>query len=466
MNFKEPFVKKPLVSIILPSLNVVDYIEETIRSVQTQSYGNIEIICVDAGSSDGTVEIIKRQMEHDNRISLINSTKRSYGYQVNVGIKEARGDYVCIVETDDFIEKEYVSVLVDYANDNNCDFVKGDYYEVSGSEKDGYEKERKCIFYEGSLEYNHLYSKNKIDDIFMRDKYIWNGLYRKEYLVGNNIRLNESQGAAFQDVGFLVQTIFMANSFGYINVPIYNYRVDREGASVNNKNSFFITCAELEWIFNSSCWISTIDKNKDEFKKRAAKDFYGSLICTLEKNDFRIDGKLRDIWKKYSNTIQEWIDNGHIDELSYDVDTWENILLASNNLDQFIDKWSGLKMRGPECFKDNENDLPDLEGRWEAFSNLIFASTTRRIVVFGAGAYFLHFLKAFGYIYKPRIILDNNNEVQGTKVEGIPVKSPSYLLDMNSDEIIIVICAKSYKEIIEQINSIGNFLYYTFSPRL
>ena len=466
MIAKVPFEEKPLVSIILPSLNVADYIGETIRSVQTQSYSNIEIICVDAGSTDGTIDIIKKQMENDGRISLINSPKRSYGYQVNMGIKNARGDFVGIVETDDFVEKEYVSVLVDYANNNNCDFVKGDYYEVYGSQNAGYEKKRKCVFYEGSIEYDHLYGKNNIEDVFMRDKYIWNGLYRKEFLVGKNIRLNESQGAAFQDVGFLVQSIFSADCFGYTDVPVYDYRVDREGASVNNKNSFFMICAELEWLFNNSCWKNTNEKNKNEFKKRAAKDFYGSLICTLEKNDFRIDEKLRDVWEKYSNTIKDWVDNKCIDELSYGIDVWENIFLAANNLDQFMDKWSKLKTRVSEVVYDDESNSSVSAYKKETINNLIFASTTRRIVAFGAGAYFLRFMDVFGDIYKPRIVLDNNNEVQGTNVKGIPVKKPSYLLDMNPDEIVIVICAKSHKEIIEQINSMGDFLYYTFCPML
>ena len=92
------------VSVILPSLNVKDYIEEAVRSVMEQTLKEIEILCIDAGSEDGTWEILSRLAETDDRIVLCHSDVKSYGYQVNMGIDMANGRYIAILETDDYAD--------------------------------------------------------------------------------------------------------------------------------------------------------------------------------------------------------------------------------------------------------------------------------------------------------------------------------------------------------------------------
>ena len=91
------------VSIIMPSLNVANYIEECLASAVNQTLKEIEIICIDAGSTDGTAEIIERYAEKDKRIRLIKTEFKSYGAQVNLGIRLARGYYIAILETDDYV---------------------------------------------------------------------------------------------------------------------------------------------------------------------------------------------------------------------------------------------------------------------------------------------------------------------------------------------------------------------------
>ena len=76
-------IDNPIVSVLIPSLNNEDYIAECINSVINQTLDNIEIICIDAGSTDNTLEIIKSFAKMDSRIKIIKSDKRSYGYQMN-----------------------------------------------------------------------------------------------------------------------------------------------------------------------------------------------------------------------------------------------------------------------------------------------------------------------------------------------------------------------------------------------
>ena len=117
----------PKVSIIMPSLNVASYIEKCVESVINQTMSDIEILCVDAGSTDGTWEILKKYAEKDQRIRLLTSAKRSYGYQMNLGLREAVGEYIGIVETDDFILPEMYEVLYTCAKEQDAEFVKSDF---------------------------------------------------------------------------------------------------------------------------------------------------------------------------------------------------------------------------------------------------------------------------------------------------------------------------------------------------
>ena len=117
----------PLVSVIMPSLNVGNYIEKCLTSVMNQSLKDIEIICIDAGSTDGTLEIIKKYAELDQRIVVISSEVRSYGYQVNLGINSAKGKYIAILETDDYIDSDMYRQLYEVAQRDNLDYVKADF---------------------------------------------------------------------------------------------------------------------------------------------------------------------------------------------------------------------------------------------------------------------------------------------------------------------------------------------------
>lgn len=112
----------------MPSLNVVNYIEEAIESVRTQTLQEIEIICIDAGSNDGTWEILTKLAAIDERIVLRHSNRKSYGYQVNLGIDMAKGEYIAVLETDDYVDSSMYEELYEKAVLHNCDYVKSDYY--------------------------------------------------------------------------------------------------------------------------------------------------------------------------------------------------------------------------------------------------------------------------------------------------------------------------------------------------
>ena len=116
-------LKRPKVSILMPSLNSGEFIRECMESVVHQTLEDIEIICIDAGSTDGTLEILREYERNDPRIRVIVSDKKSMGYQYNLGLDAAAGDYIGMVETDDWIEADTFESLWMAASRQDVDIV-------------------------------------------------------------------------------------------------------------------------------------------------------------------------------------------------------------------------------------------------------------------------------------------------------------------------------------------------------
>ena len=257
------------VSIIMPSLNVANYIEECIVSAVNQTLKEIEIICIDAGSTDGTVEIIERYARLDNRIRLVKVEFKSYGAQVNLGIRLSRGRYIAILETDDYIDCDMYENLYIPAIENDCDYVKCNYY-AFWTQQDGTRYKQIRRNFSNDKYYSKIIDEPVSKDICIHDLYLWDGIYKKSFLLDNNILFSETQGAAFQDVGFLFQTSILCKRVMYIAQAYYFYCVDREDSSSNSDKGFFYSFNEYNFI---------LSKYKDRIRedKGIAKAFTAEL---------------------------------------------------------------------------------------------------------------------------------------------------------------------------------------------
>jgi len=116
---------KDLVSIIIPNFNKSDYLEETLLSVLSQSYKNIEIIIVDDGSKDNSINIIKSLAEANKRIQLIQRERKPKGGSTcrNIGIGNAKGKYVFFLDSDDLITATCIEKRIEFIEQKNCDFA-------------------------------------------------------------------------------------------------------------------------------------------------------------------------------------------------------------------------------------------------------------------------------------------------------------------------------------------------------
>ena len=113
----------PLVSIVIPVYNVEQYLPQCLDSVLDQTYTNIEVICVNDGSTDSSLNILKNSQAVDKRIHIIDIQNRGVSNARNVGLSEAKGEWVMFVDSDDWLEVDCLEILLQFIDKNYCDIV-------------------------------------------------------------------------------------------------------------------------------------------------------------------------------------------------------------------------------------------------------------------------------------------------------------------------------------------------------
>ncbi len=239
---------KPYVSIVVPVYNVSDYLEVCLESCRKQTLKNIEIICVNDGSTDNSLSILEEIAKKDDRIKIINKKNSGYGHTMNVGMEKANGEYIGIVESDDYVAPEMFEALYTAAKKRNLDIVKSDYYTFSANNK-SIKKQYEKVCTQDKY-YNIILDPKKTKEIFTFQMNTWTGIYKTSFLRENNIKHNETPGASYQDNGFWFQTLSLAQSVMFLKRAFYHYRQDNPNSSINSKGKVFCMNEEYAFIFD------------------------------------------------------------------------------------------------------------------------------------------------------------------------------------------------------------------------
>lgn len=241
---------QPKVSLILPSLNVFQYIRECLDSAVSQTLKDIEIICVDAGSTDGTLEVIREYAAKDPRITVIESPVKSYGKQMNLGLERATGKYIGIIETDDWVPSNMYEELYSICEEENLDFVKADFYRFKVNEDGSLSKSLNRIAKKYKNLYNVVIDPSENLECFKFIMNTWSGIYRTSFLRKYDIKHNETPGASYQDNGFWFQTFCRAKRVMFLNKPYYMNRRDNPNSSVYSTGKVYAMRDEYDYIRN------------------------------------------------------------------------------------------------------------------------------------------------------------------------------------------------------------------------
>ena len=320
------------VSIIIPTYNVEMYLVECMESVIHQTLKDIEIICINDGSTDGSLEILKSYAQKDDRIVLVDKENGGYGIAMNIGLEKATGEYIGIVEPDDFVKLDMYESLYQIAKDNDLDFVKADFYRFKRTDED-----------DMNMVYNHL-SKNPEDynKVFNPSedteaiRYImntWSGIYKKEFIEKHHIRHNETPGASFQDNGFWFQTFIFATRAMIVDKPYYMNRRDNPNSSVHNREKVY--CMNIEYDH-----IRDILMEHPELWKRFKGMYwykkYNNYIGTIRRIGMEYR---REFVERFSAEFKRGLEKKELDPSVFSVAAWKKIQVVAAEPDTFYKVW-------------------------------------------------------------------------------------------------------------------------------
>lgn len=218
------------VSIIVPIYNAEKYLEQCLESIRVQTLHDIEIICVDDGSTDKSPQIMDEFKRKDNRFVVIHKENGGNGHSMNAGLAVAKGQYIGCVEADDYIEPNMFEKLYTYSNDGTVDIVKSNFWNC-------YEEEDGAIRKDVNQERANMsevvepFTIKEYPQILWGHPSIWSAIYKRSLIEDNGIKFKQAKGGGWVDNPFFFETMCCAKSIIWTSRPFYNYRTEVEGSS-------------------------------------------------------------------------------------------------------------------------------------------------------------------------------------------------------------------------------------------
>ena len=224
----------PRVSVVVPIYNVERYLPGCLDAILGQTLSDIEVICVNDGSTDGSGETLASYAARDARIVALDGPNGGYGHAVNRGLDAARGEYVGIVEPDDLVDKHMYEELLHAAtlpDGSRADVVKGSYWNY-------YDLEDGSAPY---IEPSNLMSKMPSEpcvidvhdncEVLFHHPSVWSAIYRRDFLAEKGIRMIEPKGAGWADNPWFFETLCQAGAISWVPGAYYYYRQTNPDAS-------------------------------------------------------------------------------------------------------------------------------------------------------------------------------------------------------------------------------------------
>ena len=248
-----------MVSVIIPIYNTQKYLKRCMDSVIEQTYQNIEIILIDDGSSDNSLEICKKYQENDKRVYIISGKNCGVSHARNLGIDKAKGKYLYFVDSDDYLEKEAIEkMLIEYKMRNNQLVIAG-YKEIEnnlvkeknwGKQEITNERAKELVLHENGV-----------------GGYLWNKLFVASLIKKNDIKFQEDI-SVWEDVLFVMQYLNQCDNVIIINDCIYAY-CRREGSAVEHSlynNKLYTQMTAMDRI-SKSVYLNNVAKEILKYRR-------------------------------------------------------------------------------------------------------------------------------------------------------------------------------------------------------
>lgn len=217
-------IKMKKITIIVPVYNVESYIKEAIKSVINQSYENIEILLIDDGSTDASGRICDEYSKKDSRVITIHQNNMGLSGARNTGLKNATGEYIMFLDSDDTFELDACEKMLNYIEETNADYIIANY---SNMDEDG-------TIWDNPVFDKNIYKKFKLSiadydkSFYIMNSGVWNKMFRKSYLDSLNIGFVE--GVPAEDAIFTTLCFMKSKNVFYLPEKVYNYRLRAAGS--------------------------------------------------------------------------------------------------------------------------------------------------------------------------------------------------------------------------------------------
>ena len=286
--------KNPCVTVIVPVYNVQDYIRECITSIQSQTYTNLDILIINDGTKDESINVIQDLIDSDDRIRVINQLNQGLSGARNTGIDNAKGDYIAMVDSDDKIKPLFIERLLEIAQMTNADIVRGSFRDLDGNIPKGWIADFKTPATTGSDVLDKFLDNNT-------SFVVWSSLYKTEFLINNKLRFIPR--ILLEDGDFTSRAYLKAETVVTTNITEYQYRI-RPGSILTSNNAQRMSDSEALVIQN---FIKLHDSITDIYRQYIIAKVIYALIRDwtkiLSKNHVDLNETQKDIYSKASSIV-------------------------------------------------------------------------------------------------------------------------------------------------------------------
>ena len=236
----------PEISVIVPIYNVEKYLRECVDSILAQTLKDIEVILVDDGSPDGSPAIVDEYAKMDKRVVPVHKENGGYSKAVNYGISIAKGEYIGIIESDDWIEPDMYEKLYSSAKKYDTDVTKAEFY-LYNSTVVGRSRNIRYVNGGGIIDLDNApdgaFHISEWPQLIAFHASIWSCIYRADFI--KQIKLIDTAGASYQDFPFMVEVMCKAKRISIVKKPMVHWRNDpKQGNSTSQKGKKLLFMAD------------------------------------------------------------------------------------------------------------------------------------------------------------------------------------------------------------------------------
>lgn len=262
--------KLPLISIIIPVYNVERYLRTCLESVISQTLENIEIICINDASPDGSLAILREYEEKDSRVVVIDLKENiRQGGARNQGIQKAKAKYIGFVDSDDWIANDMYELLYEKAISTNADLVHCDYYRYSNETLNAESQFSKDTW----LKNRSLANK----DFILVSEFPVTAIYNKQLFIANNLYFPER--TFYEDSAIIPLLYLLANRVEHIDKSLYFYRIHSSSTSHRVNDEHFFQCSKtLSLFLENARRLGLYEQYKEEMEFAYIRYAYWSVI--------------------------------------------------------------------------------------------------------------------------------------------------------------------------------------------